>query len=420
MTKKINKSVCVIDHCEYTFIAAELTKYFDKVYYASDYSSGFPYIGAELLGSGIEGVTKILDVQDYEDEIDVFIFPDLYFCPLAERLKREGRLVWGSGKMEYIERDRKLFLEKLKECGLPVPDTDFIKGLDKLMSYLEGKEDVWVKLSEFRGVAETFHYIDKRYNEFLINEIKTKLGCFKDEVDFQVQKPIETVIEYGSDGYIIDGKFPDYHFLGFEKKAVQYIGKFVNRHDTFKERNEICDKWGKILKENDYTGFYSDEVRVDDKGTHLFIDPCCRCPFPATASWLHAVTNWGNIIWDGVNGKLTEMKSQYKYVAEIVLKTACKEFTPLYYENSKDGVFMPTTYSVRDNIAYRVPENQLYCDSNKAGSAVGGGNTLEEAIENCTKVLGTVRGQQLDYENTLVEFSGEVIDKLKKQVGYKF
>ena len=176
-------------------------------------------IGAKLLGSGFEGVEKIDSIDDMQDEIDIFVFPDIYFTPMANRLKSEGKKVWGSGDMEMVERDRDYFMELVKEAGLPFPPTKLFDDIDKLFNYLDGvDEKVFIKLSEYRGLAETWKWIDSRFNQSLRNKIEGRLGPLKNKVKYQVQSNIDTVIEWGKDRFMIGSKYPEQCHFGFEQK----------------------------------------------------------------------------------------------------------------------------------------------------------------------------------------------------------
>src|ERR1700748_949311 len=108
---KINKKILVYDHAEFSFVAKYLSQYFEKVYLATDWTSGFPYYGAKNIGVGIDGVERINEPESIEDEVNIFYFTDLYFMGVANRLKSEGRMVWGSGDFEMVERNRHLFYD---------------------------------------------------------------------------------------------------------------------------------------------------------------------------------------------------------------------------------------------------------------------------------------------------------------------
>ena len=215
MSKKY-KSTLVIDHADNVWLAKSLTRFYDKVYYCyPDWSCGFTEIAACELGSGFEGVEKVNFWGSVIDEVDSVIFTDVEFAGLAKYLQEQGYRVFGSGDVEELELDRGTFLESLKEVGLPVPKTTILKGFDELEKYLKGKEDVYVKLSHYRAIRETFHWVDDIESTSELMYIKEKVGCFKDEIEFYVQEPIESDYEWGFDSMTVHGKFPKSVQFGF-------------------------------------------------------------------------------------------------------------------------------------------------------------------------------------------------------------
>lgn len=417
-------SICVVDWVEFTMIAPIMAEYFEKVYYnPNPAKSGFTEIAAAKLGSGLKGVTQIPTIWKDEDNIDIFMFPDIEFMDLANKLKKDGRYTWGSGDSEMLELDRALFLEELKKVGLPVPETEIIETFTKEIEYLKTHKDIWVKINKYRGIKETFHVgKDEDINEMVIADIMRKVRPFADDKDliFLNQKPIESKVEYGRDRFAVNGMFANKLFMGFEKKGMQYLSKYITMEEQPKEAQEIDVKFSQILQKYKYTGFCSDEVRVSKDNIHYLIDPCMRCGYPSSPSYLHAVTNWNEIIERGVKGEVIDPISKYKYCAEIIIHYNYEGYSPLTYKNTEHASFLPTTYARRKGKDWRVPANQLYSDSLKAGICVGGGQTVEEAIANCTEVFESVEGEGLEKINTLKEFSQEIIEGMSKATGYNF
>ena len=420
---KIKKSILVYDNCEFTFIAAYFAQYFEKVYYYSRWESGFPYYGAKNIGTGIDNIERVNEPESIEDDVDIFYFTDIYFMGTANRLRKEGRKVWGSGDMEMIERNRHTFHDLLIEAGLPTPPTVFIKGFDKLLEYLKGKKNLWVKLSEYRGSGETFKWIDDNWNEFFVNEWKRQLGVgIRDKgVEFLVQEEIETELEWGVDTYMVNSEFPENMFMGFEQKGESYYTKLVNVKDLPKEWQEVLEKFSNAVKKYKYTGTFSMEVRIGKDGKQYFIDPTVRQPFPATASIMYLTENYGDIILNALyEEKTTKVKSKDKYGAEIIMRTSVtNNWIPAYVDKKfQDKVYFVDNI-IEDGTSLRVPPEQLYCDSMKYCSALGSGDTLEEAIKDATETADEVKSKGLEWSNTMLESSKIIIPQLK-ELGYKF
>lgn len=419
MTKK---KVLVADNGGlYLQVAIAMTRWFD-VYYYNRWESEFPYLGAKVIGDGFPGITKIDSIDDYQYHVDIIIFPDIYYAPMANRLRSDGIKVWGSGDIEYVERDRDLFMEELEKCGLPLPETKSISGLNNLIEYLDDKKDLWIKISEYRGMCETFHWISKEYTEYFIDCVKNKFGPYADDekMKFQVQAPIKTVLEYGSDMWLVNGQNPPKVVLGFEDKGKGYFGKIEDFDSLPSGLKNVNEKFEKTTKKYKYTGFYSNEVRVPEKGEDLFIDICPRGGNPPTSSMLYIGDNWDKIIEAGVIGKIEPIKSRFKYVAEVIIYSDYEGWNPIKYDKKYEEHIMPSYCCMRDGILMRIPNNQLYCASQKVCSVVHGGDTVEEAITKATEIASTIEGISLSYEPNILQASEKIIESLRKETNYKY
>ena len=426
-------TILVYDHSEFTFVATYLSKYFKKVYYVSDWISGFPYYGAKNIGKAIEGVERINDPEDYEDEVDIFFFTDLYFMGTANRLKRQiendpawkDKRVWGSGDFEMVERNRHTFYDLCVEAGLNVPNTVFLKGYDKLMSYLKGKKNLWVKLTEYRGSGETFKWVDDNFNEFFSLELKRQIGpvgMTDIELEFLVQEPVETDIEWGVDTYLVDSEFPENMYIGFENKCESYFSRLDKVSSMPEDWQAVLNKFEKVIKKYHYTGIFSMEVRAGKDGKQYFIDPCNRCAYPATAATFYGMSNYGDIIVNALYDNTVTKVEGEKYVAEIVVRTSIlNNWVPAYIEKGfEDKVFMVNNMVSQDGTSWRVPPEQLYCDSLKYCSPVGGGNTLEDAIKEATESLESITSKGLEHSNTMEADSKKIREQLQTLYNYKY
>ena len=207
---KSKLSVCVIDWSDFLYAATLLTNFFDKVYYnPNPTKSAFTEIGAAKLGTGIEGITQIQSIWREEDNIDIFIFCDTDFEePYAYKLRKDGRLVWGSGVGERFELDRSFFLEEMKSVGLETPKTETIKTFSKEAEYIKDKEDIWVKLNKYRGIAETFPIgSDEDLTKIKMDDVYQKVKPFAEDEDlvFLNQNTIKSKVEYARDRFAVKG-----------------------------------------------------------------------------------------------------------------------------------------------------------------------------------------------------------------------
>ena len=73
-----NKAVLIIDNGLFCELAPTLAKSFGKVYYYTPWECAFPRSNTRLVGTGIPGVTRCNDYWEILDDIDLFVFPDIY------------------------------------------------------------------------------------------------------------------------------------------------------------------------------------------------------------------------------------------------------------------------------------------------------------------------------------------------------
>jgi len=163
------------------------------------------------------------------------------------------------------------------------------------------------------------------------------------------------------------------------------------------------------------------EVRIGKDGKQYFIDPTVRQPFPATASIMYLTENYGDIIVNALyEEKTTKVKSKDKYGAEIIMLTSVtNNWIPAYVDKKVEDKVYFVNNIIEDGTSWRVPPEQLYCDSMKYCSALGSGDTLEEAIKDATETAGEVKSKGLEWSNTMLESSKIIVPQLK-ELGYKF
>ncbi|MHB8410156.1 MAG: hypothetical protein ACYDHY_19110 [Acidiferrobacterales bacterium] len=422
------KKVLVIDNGGYTYVAPYLQKCGFEVSYYNRWESAFPTVAAQKIGVGIPSVEKVLDWEDEYEGADLIYFTDIYFRGTANHLKKLGKKVWGSGNMETQERDRGLFIETLKEAGLFVPITKEVAGIDKLKNELKGMKDVWIKVSEYRGISETWKFIDKRFSEDCIRELEIALGIFKNEIPIYVQVPFGN-LEYGCDLIVSNGKISPNCPIGFEFKDKSYIQKFDEFTNLPKELQECHTKYLEEVQKTDafdYVGHLSTEVRVDEKGKHFFSDVTVRCGMPSSCSMYYGCSNFKEVVESAMEGDIKPFKPSYKYVVELEIKTLNhSKWNPIYFDDKyKDQIFL-VSYAIDDGYTYQVPSEQLpdsFAMGNwvSVGVVCGGGETPEKALKEAKEAMDSIDGLDLMKECPTIEDINETIDLIEKQTGYKF
>ena len=269
-----NATVIVIDHGLFVEAAVRLARDFKRVlYYCPNDSDPFPKINNECIGVGLEGVEVVKSPWEHYDEIDLWFFPDVGFGAFQDWLVEQGETVWGSRSGDELELHRPFAKDVLKIIGLPVGKHKIIKGVKNLRSYLKENENVFVKVSKYRGTTESFHSPNYKNIEPHLDEMEFNLGPVKELMEFDVEEELSDKCEVGSDSYCIDGKLPQIHLAGFEKKDCGYCGSILERKELPPPMMQVDDKFAQVMGSYGYRGFYSTEIRVGKDGVPFLIDP---------------------------------------------------------------------------------------------------------------------------------------------------
>lgn len=178
MVNLSSKCCLVYDNGVFTALAVTLAKSFGRVLYYVPWTSGMPKSNARLIGEGLPGVERIDDPFDHFDEVDIWIFPDVYEAGFQKWLVAQGKRVFGCRGGAELEIDRPKSKEASKKLGIDVGPYKVITGLDSLRRYLKSHDDQWVKISGTRGDMETFGAKSYDKVEVRLNELEHKLGAY--------------------------------------------------------------------------------------------------------------------------------------------------------------------------------------------------------------------------------------------------
>lgn len=414
MSNLKNKVALVIDNGLFVDVALKLSEQFGKVLYWSPWQSAFPSSSKMLPGDGFDEIERIKWRADAMEKADVIVYPDVYYGDEQAMLDKKGYRIWGSRKGESLELNRVAAKKMMKSIGLPVGPYAVIHGLEELRAYLKDHSNVWVKLSANRGDAETFHV--ERYDliEPRLDELEHRLGAKKTIIEFIVEDSIEPAVEFGYDGFTIDGQWPVRTFFGLERKDLGFIGKVIE-YDYFpavmKHPNTMLEPF---FAQNKYRGWYSSELRITDKDTAYLIDPCCRAASPPHEIYLEIFDNWPEIVWNGSAGEMTEPNAtaQYGVCAMIHSAWATKNWLPVRFPESIRRFVKLRNHCRIDGVDYFVPQPDS--DLPEIGAVVGLGNTLEEAKQHLLDNAAQVEGYDLDIKTDCIESAEEEIEEAKQ------
>lgn len=413
------KTVMIIDFGNYIGVAQRLSKEFGTTYYYCPFViNGFPEHNPVDIGRGVAGIIKIQDFEDYIESVDLFVFPDLYFKGLQKFLKRQGKLVYGSGDAQVMETDRGYMKMLQKELGLPTNEYEEVEGLYNLEERLKVLEDKYIK-SSLRGDSETFKHINYTLSKEELKGMKHRMGIFDKKEKYIIESKIESIAEVGIDTDTADGMFLDVSLTGIELKDVGFYGRMLSYNRLPKQIKNVTDKLAPVFESFGYRGPYSNEIRIDKELDGYLIDQTCRMPSPPTSLKLLMYENYGYVLWEIANGRIPKVKYKYEHGVQFIIKSELAKTEPVaiqFPEIYKDHIDIKNLVIDDDGTYYYTPNGVSMCE---IGSVSAAGHSIEQAIKLATEISKTVKGFDLCINTDCIEDAQKQIKDLSKN-GIRF
>lgn len=360
--------------------------------YFSPWISSFPTSNSILIGDGVPGLERVKYPLKHLDEVDLHVFPDVYFSDVQLELERQGKRVWGARNGDIIELYRYEAKQLFKKLGLPVGEYWVVDGLDDLRAFLRDHPDVWIKVSCARGDMESWHSVSYDLSEPRLDELEHRLGAKKHIAEFIVEATIEPACEVGFDGYTVDGQFPQGPVLfGKEEKDTSYFGHVVEYKDLPEPLRFVNEKLSPWLAQQCYRGWFSTEVRITKDGTPYLIDPCCRLGSPPSELYQEMFSNWADVVWNGADGQITELEpvAEYGVLAMVHSAWADKNWQPIHFPQEIDRLIKLRNWTRINGVDYCVPQSVSLPE---IGAVIGMGGTVKEAWQQCRDAADTLKG----------------------------
>ncbi len=418
---KYSGACMVIDGGASVDLAKALVPSFDKVYYFSEWTQGgFPHSRNYQVGVGIEGVERVSNLDEYilkniiakengqEPPISLFVFTDVYSADKQALLEHLGFNVFGSRYADELELNREGLKDLLKRIGLPVGEYKVLKGLDEVAKYLKTHEDQYIKLSRFRGDAESFHADNYKDRENYLDSLKTDLGIMGKEMNFISEDALPDCVEIGVDLQTVNGQYPEIVMGGCEIKDAGYCSIIKPYKDFPKEVTIVTDKLSDVFRHFGYKGAFSDEIRIGKDKVPYLIDITARQPFPPTFTQLFAYINMAEIFMETARGNLVNPEHEFKYYCELIIKSSWAEKNEQYVEVPKghEQHFFFKNYTIVNGEMYILP-HQIGME--EIGSVVAGGNSIEEAFAQVEKIGKELKGSE-------IHIPFDKIDKMREEI----
>lgn len=402
-----DKCVCVVDNGLFVELAVTLAKTFGKVYYFMPWVNAFPQSNTRQVAVGLPNVERIYYLWDVKDEVDLWVFADIYSSDIQEELVSQGKRVWGSRKGDELELYRPETKKHLQKLGIDIGPYKLITGMENLRAYLKDHEGQYVKVSTTRGDMETFKSKNYTHVEPKLDELEYKLGAKKSIMKWVCEDAIADAVEVGYDGYTIDGQFPKHAMAGIEIKDKAYLGYFKDYADMPKQILDVNKKVSGTLKEYGYKNFFCCEMRITKDGRAWVIDPMTRFGSPPGELVFNMYTNLADILWYGAEGECVDPKCEGKFGAEVLIHStwADKNWQPIEFPAKYRDNFKFRNLTIIDGKYYVVPQA---VGLPEIGAVVASGNTEKEAIDKVKELAGMIEGYYIEtYADALDEATTE-------------
>lgn len=417
------KTACVIDNGTTIEVAIRLSKDFGKVYYTTLARDAFARMNKEFIGVGIENIhvisqaetPGISDIWDLLDEIDIFVFPDINFGELQLHLESLGKRVFGSRDGEQLENDRIFCKEAMEEVDLAVLPYKTLIGTEALREYLKKHDNVWIKISKFRGIFETFKSKNYRISESELDRLDVKLGPFRKTTEFIVEDDFPDSIEIAYDGPCVDGIYASKSLIGVEVKDLGYIARFLDNSKFPKEVTEWNSKMSSYFKNYRYRNFIGPEIRINKKRKSYMTDFAARHGNPPSPVYMEFYSNYSEFIWLASEGKLIDLipYKDYEWAAQVSMTCvdASKYETPLEFPD-KIRQFVKLKYCTKRGKTYSIIPQ--FNEDDKIGDLIGMGKTLEDAFEMIEENAKLIESSGVDFNLDAIDLAIKEMDKIRE------
>src|ERR1017187_1068169 len=387
-------SVCVVDSGVFAEVARTLSKSFGKVYYTSPWVADYPSSYKTELGEGFPSFDRVDDIWDIVDDVDLFVFTDLYQGALQEYLAAQGKRVFGSRNADELESYRTDAKEHFAGLNIPQAPYVVVTGMAALRKYIKsrGSDKLWIKINRTRGDTETFSVEGYDLAKNRLDTMEAEFGPVAERRDFVVEDNLPDTLDIAIDTYSIDGRYPSIAMLGVEQKDSGYVCSVKPWAAMPPALVDFYEKLSPTLEQYQYRDLFALESRAGKSGLWL-ADPCCRFGSPVAELELNLISNLPEIMWEGAAGNLVEPTYKARYGCEVLIKSEWAPKNPMLIE-------FPEEY--RDQIKLRYAAqfgNETWILPQDSGEEVGAivayGSSLDDCMEEVAEISKQVKGTQL-------------------------
>lgn len=373
-------------------------------------------------------------VPSWKEEIewaDVIVFDDTGFGDVADKLRKEGRIVvGGSHYTDKLEEDREFGQEEMKRAGLAIlPQWNFT-NLDDAIDFIQKTPGRYVfKPSGFVGSDEKallFIAEEEDGKDLLEVLYHNKKAWSKKAKTIQLQK-FASGVEIAVGTFFNGNDFVMPVCVNFEHKRMfpGDLGPFTGEMGTlmfFSDRNEIfkqtLEKMKDALAASKYVGYIDINCIADRHGIHP-LEFTSRFGYPTISIQIEAMPDvWGDFLYKIAKGEQVEFKAKKGFQVGVVIAvppfpfddmktfSIYKDSSILFRKQSWEGIHLGDVKIVDNDL-------RLAGESGYALIITGSGTTVEDARKQAYNRIKNIMLQNMFYRVDIGTRWSNDADKLR-------
>ena len=390
------KNILVIDIGGlFTEDAVRFARDNNNVKYFCEWREAFAGITRAKIGDGLEGIERVDNYESHLDRSDLIWIPDTMCASLTEFLKAHDYPVAGAGAAEKLENNRWYGRTRQIANGLAGQETHKIPGVPLLREFLQKNENYYVKIDAYRETLESFKHTDYDSSEQELDDLSLKLGPYKDDFDFIVEK-IMPGKEPGIDGITFDGELLYPAMCGYEEKGVGIIERVYNSEKEMPAALlEINRGFAPEFKKHKTRFYFSVEMKMHKDKIPYPIDLTIRKAAPGTSAIQNeAIDNYTEVAVGLATGVKVNPIVKKKYYGAVSGESSKAEKRWLNIKFPKD---------MRRWVKFRmaVRRNKLYyaCPGfPSVVTVVSEGDTIDQVINDLKDKVKEIKAASLNFD----------------------
>jgi phosphoribosylamine--glycine ligase len=366
-------------------------------------------------------VDKVDKWEDFKDWADVIVFDDICFGSIAEKLRKEGKLVvGGSVYTDKLEVDRDFGYNEMISAGINVIPSWFFKDFDEAIKFIQKNPDKYVikPSGEEEEQKELLFVGEEDDGKDVIQILEIYKARWSKQIkEFQLQKFISGV-EIAVGAFFNGEDFVYPINVNFEHKKLfpGNIGPSTGEMGTsmyWSQPNTIFNetllKMKDKLKQSGYVGYVDINCIVNGRGIYP-LEFTCRFGYPTISIQIEGVTsNWGEFLYALVKKENFDLKTKKGFQVGVVLavppfpftdpsafKRYSQDATIIFKKPNLDGIRLGDVKLVNGDFV-------LAGDSGYVLIVVGTGTTMEETRKTVYNKISNITVPNMFYRTDIGE-----------------